>query len=320
MKLIKRGPYPNRKFVTLINITDKQVIVGALVPSDHTETNITWEDLYSEFKKDFIAESNSEDKLIARKAKNYRAGNSDAKSEFVLNRKLVKNVPTNVDAEQVFEYQGKVIFDIEYGVGSREYSDYSIIEFTSSVSGSPSTWKSTLANTALIKTTNFHRYISQFNTEDELAFIGVPFKKDSLLEVGCIGVNYGIYEPISNVELTQHEVTSGGGFLSEIYGVSAVNENISVNVDQTITVPFNVKWTHQLDFYDVVRGENINDNVTLNLRTDKGYLPKNKISTDNNGNGQFKISALGLDAGDVINVKFGVSSFTNIGEIKITVV
>jgi hypothetical protein len=318
MKFIKRGIYPNKKYLTLIHATNNQIIVGTLYPVKNKQANIEWNELYNEFKKDFIEDSNSTDKLISRSALSARAGGVNSNLHLQENKKYVKNVPSNVDAETVFEYQGKIIFDIDYANGSNEYDDHSIIEFFGDGIGKPLYWKSRFVETLNTKIKNSLRFMSENLRMNEIAYIGIPFKKDSLLEVGCLGVNHGIYEPISNIKLEQMPLMSGGETLTEMYKV--YSENLSVGIDNTITVPFNVKWIHSGTDFDVEKGSNINNKINLTLSTDKGYLPKTKISTDNNGSGEFKISALGLDAGDVINVKFGVGSFTNIGKINITVI
>ena len=317
MKFIKRGIYPNKKYLTLIHATNNQIIVGTLYPVKNKQANIGWNELYNEFKKDFIEDSNSTDKLISRSGLSARAGGVNSNLHLQENKKYVKNVPSNVDTETVFEYQGKIIFDIDYANGSNEYDDHSIIEFFGDGIGKPLYWKSRFVETLNTKIKNSLRFMSENLRMNEIAYIGIPFKKDNLLDVGCLGVNHGIYEPISNIKLEEMPLMSGGETLTEMYKVYA--ENLSVGIDNTITVPFNVKWIHSGTDFDVEKGNNINNKINLTLSTDKGYLPKTKISTDSNGSGEFKISALGLDAGDVINVKFSVGSFTNIGKINITV-
>jgi hypothetical protein len=317
MKFIKRGVYSVKKYLTLIHVTDNQIIVGTLYPVKNRQANISWDELYNDFKKDFINESNSDDVLVSRASSLRRAGGIDSNLYIQENKKYVNNVPTNVDADVVFEYQGKIIFDKDYANGSNEYDDHSVIEFFGDGTGKPLYWKSRFVETANTKIKNSIRFMAESLRMTELAYIGIPFKKDSLLEVGCIGVNHGIYEPISNVTFERMPLMAGGEFITQMYSV--YSENKSVEVNETITVPFNIKWIHTGTDFDVEKGSNVNNKINLTLSTDKGYLPKTKISTDDNGYGEFKISALGLDSGDIINVKFGVGSFTNIGKINITV-
>lgn len=66
--------------------------------------------------------------------------------------------------------------------------------------------------------------------------------------------------------------------------------------------------------------EDINKSCEVYLENINGYLPKNRITLDNNGFGKFKIYPLYLDPGDKIKIKIGFRYFQSKQEIEFKVV
>lgn len=324
--LQKRGTYTSHdEILTLVHLTKTQLIIGTLKETNRFQYNentkdsfVSWEDLYEDFKYDYIEQSNSSNIQIAEEAKKARSGHRCSK----LINKFVKDVPkTSV----IFQYTGKMIFDINFSYGSAEYTDHSIIEFYAKTNGEVKSVISRFANSLSSKIKHSCRVRASYAPYNSLAFLGVPFKKDNLLEVGCLQVVHGKYNPISNVTLKSEPDAGGGEEVSNMYNVFASQNNISVKAGETIQINYDVKWVHNKNsigyVYNVESQENVlNETAEFKLETSAGYLPKTKTIMNNEGKGSFKFTALGLEAGDIAKVKFNLKSYSGLGDIYITVI
>jgi hypothetical protein len=59
--------------------------------------------------------------------------------------------------------------------------------------------------------------------------------------------------------------------------------------------------------------------TNIYIETDAGYVPRSKITTDENGKSQFKIIPLGLSAGEKIKIKLGAATYSSIKSIEVIV-
>jgi hypothetical protein len=326
MILQKRGSYKSHdEILTLVHLTKTQLIIGTLKETDKFEYSentkdsfVSWEDLYEDFKYDYIEQSNSSNIQTSDEARKARSGQLCGK----LINKIVRDVP-NTNA--IFKYTGKIIFDINFSYGSAEYTDHSIIEFYAERTGEPKSVISRFVNSLSSKIKHSSRVRASYAPYNSLAFLGVPFKKDNLLEVGCLQVVHGKYNPISNVTLKSEPDAGGGEEASNMYNVFASQNNISVKAGETIEINYDVKWVHNKNsigyVYNVENQENIlNETAEFKLETSAGYLPKTKTIMNNDGKGSFKFTALGLETGDIAKVKFNLKSYSGLGDVYITVI
>lgn len=60
--------------------------------------------------------------------------------------------------------------------------------------------------------------------------------------------------------------------------------------------------------------------ITIEAKSNMGYLPYSKLVTDSTGKVKFKVNALGLDTSDTIKVKIGFEDFSNIVTVQLLVV
>jgi hypothetical protein len=326
--LQKRGAYKSHdELLTLVHLTKNQLIIGVLKETNKFEYSentkdsfVSWEDLYEDFKYDYIEQSNSSDIQIADEARKARSGQVCGK---LINR-FVRNIP-NTNSETVFKYLGKLIFDTNFSYSSVEYTDHSIIEFYAQRTGEPQAVVSRFVNSLSSKIKHSSRIRASYAQFNSLAFLGVPFKKDNLLEVGCLQVVHGKYNPISNVTLKSEPDAGGGEEASNMYQVFPSENNINVGAGETVEINYDVKWVHDKNsigyVYNVESQENVlNETAEFKLETSAGYLPKTKTIMNNEGKGSFKFTALGLEAGDKAKVKFNLKSYTGLGDIYITVI
>jgi hypothetical protein len=326
--LQKRGSYKSHdEQITLVHLTENQLIIGVLKEdnkfqySENTKDSfVSWEDLYEDFKYDYIEQSNSSNIQIADEARKARSGQVCGK----LINKFVRNVP-NANQETVFKFLGKLIFDINFSYSSIEYTDHSIIEFYAQRTGEPQAVISRFANSLSNKIKHSSRIRASYAAFNSLAFLGIPFKKNNLLEVGCLQVVHGKYDPISNVTLKSEPDAGGGEEASNMYQVFPSENNINVEAGKTVEINYDVKWVHDRNsigyVYDVENQENVlNETAEFKLETTAGYLPKTRSVMGSNGKGSFKFIALGLQSGDQAKVKFNLKSFTGLGDIVINII
>jgi len=325
IKRQKRGKFPSYDDkITLVHLTEKQLIIGVLReynnPINLNEKTVqsqfkSWEFIYNQFKNDYLGDCASPD--FETKEKGFRARAGQKVGDYY--RTLVKGVP-NADPDQIFEYQGKLIFDPFYAYAKDEYCDYSIIEFYANHAGVPEHVVSRFPISLPSKIAHSHRIRATFARMTSLGYLSVPFKEDKLTYCAGLLINYGKYEPISNVELSHLDKDNGGEHACNMYGVFAQNENITMSPNSTIEIPFDVKWTHEWKDLDVVYGNNVEGRkLTWKIESNGGYLPKTKIISNEAGKGSFKIISTGLESGDEIRVKFSINSFTGAGYINIKV-
>ena len=107
-------------------------------------------------------------------------------------------------------------------------------------------------------------------------------------------------------------IPNDGVWFKQFYFHAMATETMTVPAGGRVDVPVALKW-------------NGNDTpcahaLTLKLESDAGYLPKRRLTTDENGLGSFAIEALGLSPGDRIAVKINTEHYTAIGKIMVEVV
>jgi hypothetical protein len=86
---------------------------------------------------------------------------------------------------------------------------------------------------------------------------------------------------------------------------------VEVGRDQTVVLDFEYRnWNNKF----------VECDFDTFIKYDAGYLPKNKIQVVN-GKAKIKVTALGLEAGDTITLKFSIGKiYTNAVEHKLTVI
>ncbi|MDB4575328.1 hypothetical protein N9112_00030 [bacterium] len=119
----------------------------------------------------------------------------------------------------------------------------------------------------------------------------------------------------SNVSFDNEVAIDDGGVAAFIQQtmptVSFAASTLNIPAGDTISVPFEVKDR-------VSNGYWAGDFVAF-LECTGGYLPMQRVNTVN-GVGEFKVTALGLSAGDEFKVKIGARYYTGINEINFLVV
>ena len=88
--------------------------------------------------------------------------------------------------------------------------------------------------------------------------------------------------------------------------------------ESNIDINWPTDWIDQNDG-SAINSFILNKNVDVYIKTDSGYLSKNKVNLVN-GKGNFYFRALDLSIGDIVNLKVGFKTFSNVisHQIKIT--
>lgn len=207
--------------------------------------------------------------------------------------------------------QGFAEFSFDDIMGLDEVVDYSIIDLYAN-NGTPQPWTSRLANTRAEKILYSARYrnIEQFT---QLGSVYIPFATGDLNDCVVHLVRRG--ELVCNLPITYEfdgnafPVGPGGALWTKHFWHAEVSlESVSPSV---ITYKVKLRW-------------NIDDTAChkqtkLFVETDAGYLPRNIITTDENGEATFKLMPIGLNPMEPIKVKVSAQHYSKLGSCEVTV-
>lgn len=244
------------------------------------------------------------------------AGNSD----LTRNNSLVVDVPGFEG--QNFLVKGKLVADLTPGnFGYRELGDFLILDFLCEPDGTATLIDNRLSSSQLTRAANPARVRAHDRNGFRLMSVVSPFAPTDFTQVALIEAVYNGYRPILLDGTWDADKTGSGPstrFIDGMWSATAAN-NLQVAAGASLTFPVQLVWNANTDF-SWTGGTPCQNAVELDLSTNAGYLPKQKITTDANGAGAITITALGLTAGDVITVKAGSGFYTKVGAFNIAVV
>lgn len=200
--------------------------------------------------------------------------------------------------------------------GLDEIVDYSILDILTDREGNPTPWRNRFSLTKTDKTHKSFRFRSQTDSSNALV-VFMPFDTGSFLdcriELLCRENPILLNGTVLTGEVDDSTIPNDGLWYQQFfYTANATQEDLIVPAGGTIEVPYSLTWNG--DGLPVTRA------TPFKLDCNAGYLPKRHTATDETGSGSFKVTALGLDAGDTIKVKLNKEHFSGVGVININVV
>ena len=210
-------------------------------------------------------------------------------------------------------YRGQSIIYSDGMTGLDEITDYSLIDIMLDNAGHPLSWQNRFAVTAKEKVEYSFRHRARTKSSNALV-IFMPFETtfdqcrvELLCELDPILLN----DTIITGTIDDATILNDGLWFKNFYWAPVFADNITVAAGGSVTVPFNLEWNNGTGACE--------QSTKLKLNSDSGYLPKQRVTTDASGEGSFVVTALGLSAGDIINVKINTEHYTAIGKVSIQV-
>lgn len=215
----------------------------------------------------------------------------------------------------MFDYRGKSTFWLKEGMpGYSEVVDYSIIDLMICPDGTPKPWASRFVHTMQGKIDTSFRFRVN-NGGHNAVVLFMPFKPETLDDCR-IEIMSGSREPM-NVEPDSRIPVStipqdGLYYVQWFWNVQAVQEELTVKAGETTT--FDIQLHENSDNSPVERS------TAIDIRARSGYVPYRRVVTDETGKAQVTVSALCMNSGDEIDLKFDAKNFTGVGSVKVKVI
>lgn len=210
-------------------------------------------------------------------------------------------------------YRGTSTIYSDGMTGLDEIVDFSLIDIMVGSDGSPLPWRNRFAQTSNEKVEYSFRHRARESAGNALV-IFMPFEKrftDCRIELLCQLDPILLDTTSVTAEVDDTTIPKDGLWFKNFYwNAKQITSNITVPAGGTVDVPFEIVWNNGSGRCDVT--------TKLKLDCDAGYLPKRRATTTS-GLGSFKASALGLSAGDEMNVKISAEHYTAIGKVNIQV-
>lgn len=211
-------------------------------------------------------------------------------------------------------YRGTSTIYSDGMTGLDEIVDFSLIDIMIGSDGSPLPWRNRFAQTSGEKVEYSFRHRAREGAGNALV-IFMPFEKsfnECRIELLCELDPILLGDTTVTGSVDDTTIPKDGLWFKNFYwNAKQTVDNITVPAEGSVEVPFEIVWNNGSGRCDAT--------TKLKLDCDAGYLPKKRAITAN-GLGVFKVSALGLSAGDEINVKISAEHYTAIGKVNIKVI
>ncbi len=215
----------------------------------------------------------------------------------------------------LYRYLGRVSLDLVGARGKDELVDYSRIEFTSTKDGQLNSWENRLIRSRFDKNELGVRNRAKGDLTS-LCYIWMPVATGVLADTRIILVegpephimlgNTPVPQAIDNTAFP----SDSRGYLDCYWSASTPN-GLTVPAGSSVTVP--------IQLVENADGSNLALATKLKLDALSGYLPKKRVTTAADGSAVVTVTALGLNPGDVLDVKINTDHYTGIGRIQVAV-
>jgi hypothetical protein len=299
---IQIGPLSAYPFLPYVRIEPRYALLSVLAPLDcPAELRAS-----AAFRSSLLAWPDLEEYCRALPDNAYVPRTSRVVREFI--DRPVLGVPGH--EEQVFSFRGKAVFDLDGMLGADEVVDHSAIDIPIDHTGSPIAVVNRFSETKLAKSRQGFRYRALFPQSSGLV-VHLPFVAESLRDVvveathGPLG--YAGDRPDQTVPLAE------SGSIQQFYWHIEAHAP-AVPAGASADVSFRIVCNDPAGTRPPVRP------TRIFIYADRGYLPRREVMTDNEGRGTVRITALGLEAGERIKLKFNATHYTALGKVFIPVV
>ncbi len=216
----------------------------------------------------------------------------------------------------LYRYLGRVSLDLAGARGKDELVDYSRIELTCSRDGQLNTWENRLIRSRLDKNELGSRNEAKGDLTS-LCYVWMPIMTGLLADTRIILIGGTVPHVLLGETPVPAEITpeafpsNSRGYLHCYWSASAPTG---------LTVPTGGSLTIPIQLVENADASNFAYATTLKLEALSGYLPKKRVRTGTDGSAEVVVHALGLNAGDILDVKINTDHYTGIGRIQVEVV
>lgn len=207
---------------------------------------------------------------------------------------------------KMFEVRGKLTLNLDGPLGLDEWVDYSYFSFNMDSAFTPVSVVNRVAETQNIKTLKSARYrdIHSYNVAMTLR---VPFAVESLLDCDLDVIHHPDRVPVG---VRADETDPGVSAWESFPRIKVTNPEQQIAPDGSAV--------YQVQLVDAA-GNDIEKPYCLKLESDNGYIPYRRLALNEQGQGSFKVMAMGLESGDCIKVKFNTTHVTAISTAELQV-
>ncbi len=213
-------------------------------------------------------------------------------------------------------YLGRVSLDLAGARGKDELVDYSRIEFTCDATGQLNTWENRLIRSRFDKNELGVRNRAKGDLTS-ICYIWMPIMTGSLADTRIILVE-GSEPHILLGETPVPQAIDNAAFPSNSRGY--LDCYWSANTPSGLTVPAGGSINIPIQLIENADGSSLSHVTKLKLDALSGYLPKKRVTTTSDGSAAITVTALGLNPGDLLDVKINTDHYTGIGRIQVAVV
>ena len=215
----------------------------------------------------------------------------------------------------LYRYLGRVSLDLVGARGKDELVDYSRIEFTSTKDGQLNSWENRLIRSRFDKNELGVRNRAKGDLTS-LCYIWMPIATGLLADTRIILVE-GTEPHIMLGETPMPQAIDNAVFPSDSRGY--LDCYWSASTPNGLTVPAGGSLNIPIQLVENADGSNLAHITKLKLDALSGYLPKKRVTTAADGSAVVTVTALGLNPGDVLDVKINTDHYTGIGRIQVAV-
>lgn len=244
----------------------------------------------------------------------HQAGVADTKYAGV----IIRDFPLPSKGRPV-QCMGRTTFNIEGMIGADEVVDYSLFDLATSPDGSMRPWVNRFAKNLQEKIDTSFRYRAR-DPHLTGTVIFMPFNVTSLKEARVeILINrdqlilLNDTKPTSYVDGPKVIPENGVWYKNFFYNIEQTEE-IEVLAGCATEIPFKMVWGGNNT------GTDCKGVVTFKVSELAGYAPIKRVTTDKNGHGSLRVSAVGLVAGEEIVFKINADHFTGLGKLTAKVI
>jgi hypothetical protein len=216
----------------------------------------------------------------------------------------------------LYRYLGRVSLDLAGARGKDELVDYSRIEFTCTNDGQLNTWENRLIRSRFDKNELGVRNRAKGDLTS-LCYIWMPIMTGLLADTRIIlveGPEPHIMPgntPVPQSIDTTAFPSDSRGYLDCYWSASTPN-GLTVPAGGSVNIP--------IQLVENTDGSNLAHATKLKLDALSGYLPRKRVTTAADGSAEVTVTGLGLNPGDILDVKINTDHYTGIGRIQVDVV
>lgn len=197
--------------------------------------------------------------------------------------------------------------------GLDEIADYALLDIAIGPDAQPLPWRNRFAQTAREKVDVSFRHRARERISNALVVfmpIAAPFDQ-TRIEVLCETDPILLNGTVLTGRIEDATIPKDGVWFKQFYFRAEATQAVTVAPDSRVDLPFQLVWNKD--------GSPVARELRFKLETDAGYLPRQRVTANAEGQGVITFEARGLVAGDVANIKINCGHYTAVGKLAVEV-